>query len=546
MNNVDWVAFLRSVDSIFIGFLVLIVYVLIRLLVNGSKFFNAHLAEETDLISQKKITVVDLQNTTWKNNFDKVLSYAPLGLSILIVGAVLLVENQYLSVNIMLMVFIVILFCGLSVLAYFFSLYLWFNALDFGISEPLAIFHRKQATRFQAVGWISLVVAALFSLTMINELLGAFFVILGSIGFIYIFESRAKIIYKHAEVSKRFSDLLITDIFCYSKGRKINLAQDNSKQTDGCNTSNFVNPDQELDNDMVPANKHIGVGPDEFLLCQWNVSFKNNGENIVKFLKKQILDNPEMENKIIVCLQEVDICNSRSGWIDIAEEISNQLGMNLFYGLEFFEIESPFRLRKSGGGGLHGNAILTNLPVESIYRIELPQPYAWEHPERKKIFGVVEKRKGGRFALCVEIRISQENLVVCSTHLEDKYTNYLGRLQQIEKITHSLNSKARIVISGDLNTLETKFLRLIGYTPKAKPSIFPNYKDENDYWVKKVLPELGLKSASSKEWTYKLGSVKRKLDWVLFSKDTINISSYSVKELNGSDHRPIVVKFTLN
>lgn len=51
-------------------------------------------------------------------------------------------------------------------------------------------------------------------------------------------------------------------------------------------------------------------------------------------------------------------------------ELAQELGMHYAFLCEFIELRSPQRDAASQGGGVHGNAILSRLPIASAERLE--------------------------------------------------------------------------------------------------------------------------------------------------------------------------------
>lgn len=63
-------------------------------------------------------------------------------------------------------------------------------------------------------------------------------------------------------------------------------------------------------------------------------------------------------------------------------ELAQELGMHYAFLCEFIELRSPQRDAESQGGGVHGNAILSRLPIASAERIEHSHhPVDWNSDE---------------------------------------------------------------------------------------------------------------------------------------------------------------------
>lgn len=133
----------------------------------------------------------------------------------------------------------------------------------------------------------------------------------------------------------------------------------------------------------------------------------------------------------VACLQEVDWGNQRTRNVDVLGQIARATSMLGLFGVEFFEIQTPDRLKQLAGGGVQGNAILTRFSPKKYFRIELPVAFDWVNaPESKKEIVRREKREGTRFALCVEFDYFGRSVIICSTHFEDKDGGVAGRFVQ--------------------------------------------------------------------------------------------------------------------
>src|SRR6185437_1172213 len=161
----------------------------------------------------------------------------------------------------------------------------------------------------------------------------------------------------------------------------------------------------------------------------------------------------------VICLQEVDWGNHRTNNIDVLSQIAELTSMGGFFGVEFFEIQTPDRSKELAGGGVQGNAILTRIPPKKCFRIELPVAFDWVNPPASKQKIVrCEKRVGARFALCVEFEYFGRSVIVCSAHFEDKDGGVAGRFAQFQSVAETIrrtrSDSGASIIAGDFNTLE--------------------------------------------------------------------------------------------
>lgn len=282
-----------------------------------------------------------------------------------------------------------------------------------------------------------------------------------------------------------------------------------------------------------------------------NQSLKILSWNIERgFHPDQIAAAIQSVNPDIAALQEVDWGNERTEHKDVLEIIAHKTNMRGYFGIEFFEIDTPFRSRRMAGGGVHGNAILTKIEPESVYRIELPRVMDWETPPPGgEKFSNIEKRIGARFALCADFLLGPTNLTVCSTHFEDKLGGVKGRIHQLTHLIEQLDNRTPkeggIVVAGDLNTLDNWLTRLIGMTTKGDSHGKPSQIPECGWWKSRVLPETGFQDPfACKDWTVKLGFLyHQKLDWILVKH--AEIRDQGIGALTYSDHKHLWVEIAL-
>ena len=162
----------------------------------------------------------------------------------------------------------------------------------------------------------------------------------------------------------------------------------------------------------------------------------------------------------IVLLSETDVGMARSGNRHTTADLAAALGMGYAYGVEFVELglgdarEQAWHQGQRNAVGLHGNAILTRLPLQDLVLIRLDAGGRWfaDRPNG----GGNQRRLGGRMALAGRVGTDAGDLVVVSLHLEsDSDAN--DRAQQMTRLLAALNARygaARMVIGGDCNTAE--------------------------------------------------------------------------------------------
>jgi endonuclease/exonuclease/phosphatase family metal-dependent hydrolase len=277
-------------------------------------------------------------------------------------------------------------------------------------------------------------------------------------------------------------------------------------------------------------------------ILNWNIERGANPDALAAYINQV---NPD-----VVCLQEVDWGNRRTNNVDVLSRLALSTTMLGFFSVEFFELQTPDRLKELAGGGVQGNAILTRISPKKYFRIELPVAFDWENPpESKKEIVRREKRVGGRFALCVEFDYFSKSIIICSAHFEDKDGSVEGRFTQFktlaETIRRTTSEGAISILAGDFNTLEnwmTSVTRGYQYSSSLGK---PWYISECRWWKERLLPETGyVDPFTCKNWTYKRRMIYReKLDWIAVRN--CQVLQQGVGDFNTSDHRPVWAQIKL-
>jgi endonuclease/exonuclease/phosphatase family metal-dependent hydrolase len=499
-----------KISVLAVTLLFLLLYFIVRFLISGKNSLISGQALEEKFLKRKPDTLQDLQTGNWLFNAETVVSFSSFSLGTLILGAVFIFEqrlagyDQYIF-NLILAIFII------AVLSYFISLQLWFLALDVGETPQISLKYRQSATLFQTLGWLSMILAAMTSVMAVNTSIGIFSSILFILAIIFIFE------------------------------RKLAISKTQAKET-------TLNPFQKSlkINKLYWKNTELASRPPQkssLRIMTWNIERGYHPESIIHEIQNHHPD--------IVCLQEVDWGNKRTQKMDILKTIAQKTGMVGVFGIEFYEIGSPYRSPSIAGGGVHGNAVLSRITPEDCFRIELPNYYDWESPPEKRMKPALkEARRGNRFALCVDISLQGKSFTICSTHMEDKYTNIQNRFEQFKAIQGYLERKSTNhsahIIAGDFNTLETPLTRVLFHKNTPNGEKFPFFKSECEIWKKDLLPGTGYKDPfSCRDWTFKKTFLyKEKLDWIAAKNCTIK--DHGVGQFQHSDHRPLWIEISVS
>jgi endonuclease/exonuclease/phosphatase family metal-dependent hydrolase len=162
----------------------------------------------------------------------------------------------------------------------------------------------------------------------------------------------------------------------------------------------------------------------------------------------------------ILLLSETDIGMARSGNRHTTAELAAALDMGYAYGVEFVELglgddrEQIWHKGQRNRTGLHGNAILSRLPLQELALIRLDSGGRWFKDQINGSAAGTQRRLGGRMALAGRIATDAGDFVVVTVHLESE-SDPIDRAQQMTRLLHAIQGcygKARMVIGGDCNT----------------------------------------------------------------------------------------------
>ncbi|KAJ1828350.1 hypothetical protein LPJ56_001162 [Coemansia sp. RSA 2599] len=233
--------------------------------------------------------------------------------------------------------------------------------------------------------------------------------------------------------------------------------------------------------------------PRPLRVVQWNIERGYQLEAVIATLQRLDAD--------ILCLQEIDICNQRSGNTNHGLIIAERLGLNCGIAIEFQELASPLRTPAQQGGGLHGNAILSKYDMNFRAIQHAHQPYNW--PRDGSLLG--EPRLGQRCTLVAEVAVPKGPPVLAySAHLEC-FTGIVGRTGQLcDLLLDSRESADQFphqLVFGDLNTFAHSLARFSPRYANGWYRFRTLGMTESEWWIKNIL-----------SWYPEDGAVNRRLE----------------------------------
>ncbi|KAJ2161267.1 hypothetical protein GGF46_001609 [Coemansia sp. RSA 552] len=244
--------------------------------------------------------------------------------------------------------------------------------------------------------------------------------------------------------------------------------------------------------DSACAGPERATAPRPLRVVQWNIERGYQLEAVIAILEELDAD--------VLCLQEIDIGNERSGGANHAQIIAERLRLNGAVAIEFQELRSPCRDAAQQGGGIHGNAIYSKFDMAFRVLDHAHQPYDW--PRAGALLG--EPRLGRRCTLAAEIATPHSPLLVYSAHFEC-FTGVIGRTGQLCDLLRDSQAHANDfphqLVFGDLNTFAHSLARL---SPKYANGWY-RFRNlgmtESEWWIKNIL-----------SWYPDDGQVNRRLD----------------------------------
>ncbi|KAJ2713746.1 hypothetical protein H4R19_002091 [Coemansia spiralis] len=219
--------------------------------------------------------------------------------------------------------------------------------------------------------------------------------------------------------------------------------------------------------------------PRPLRVVQWNIERGYRLDAVLAVLEELDAD--------ILCLQEIDIGNERSGGQDHGRIIAERLKLNGGVAIEFQELRSPCRDAGQQGGGVHGNAVFSKFDMRLRVVDHAHQPYDW--PRDGALLG--EPRLGRRCVLAAEIAVPKRPAVLAySAHFEC-FTGIAGRVGQLCDLLQDSRAQAAALphqlVFGDFNTFAHSLARL---SPKYAQGWYRFRSlgmSEPEWWVHNIL-----------------------------------------------------------
>ena len=209
-----------------------------------------------------------------------------------------------------------------------------------------------------------------------------------------------------------------------------------------------------------------------------------------------IADVIKSKSAHIVCLQEIDSCNSRTSYVDQAKKIAQLAGYPYY---SFFSI-MDYR------GGKYGLATLSNKQMTDVTTLKMPKEYNGT--------AITSNTSAG----CVTIKVDGKNVRVINVHLSLYENERNAQLQYLyDKVIKTTTMPT--LICGDFNGVRNSstfnLILSLGFTPSNL--------DPTNYTIPSTGPN-------------------REIDYITYApEDSWEVKSHMViTGTNASDHLPIV------
>jgi len=233
--------------------------------------------------------------------------------------------------------------------------------------------------------------------------------------------------------------------------------------------------------------------------------------------------------------QEIDFHSHRSYYIDQLRTIAENAGYP--YAAKAINWDKryvPFPYWPPSvhfGRMLSGQAVLSRYPILSAKRVVLQK--AATKPFYYNAFYL------DRLVQVVKIKTGSKELIILNVHLEAFSKNTREKqVNVVLDIYRSYKNNYPVLVIGDFNCVPPT-------APKKN-----NFSDEpetdftGDQTIRFFLDEPGLEISSPERFTFPADKPNRKLDYIFYSRDKIDLIEAFIPESAGSDHLPLVIRFS--
>ena len=182
--------------------------------------------------------------------------------------------------------------------------------------------------------------------------------------------------------------------------------------------------------------------PAEIKIVTYNMRWRGGEE--LSAITKLLRDDPQLGGADVIGLQEVDRRRKRSGAVDAARQMAEELGLNFAWAAA--PNDGTKRGDREAGEDETGVAILSPHPLSDVVRLVLPHP----GPNCQR-----------RAAVGATLRIGKRDVRVYSVHAETRIP-VERKVEQWRAVLDDAKAHERterVVVLGDFNTIKEKDVR---------------------------------------------------------------------------------------
>ena len=215
-----------------------------------------------------------------------------------------------------------------------------------------------------------------------------------------------------------------------------------------------------------PPGGHAAAPIQRLRVAAWNAERGTWLDGAMRFLRGVGAD--------VLLLSELDVGMARSGQRHVPRAVADALASGYAFAVEFLELGLGGRVERErhageeNAAGLHGNAVLSNLPLRRPAVVRFDRSGAWFTEERG------EPRIGGRCAVLATVDgPAGIDLTVVATHVES-HGDPAQRATQMAALLDAVDeysSGGAAVVGGDLNTFSAPAIEI--YSSSRREALLP-------------------------------------------------------------------------
>lgn len=175
----------------------------------------------------------------------------------------------------------------------------------------------------------------------------------------------------------------------------------------------------------------------------WNIERGTQLTRQLEALRNDLI----LRDADVLLLIETDIGMARSGNVDVARTMAQELGLSYVFAPCYLSLVKGSGVERNVEGdndvGLHGNAILSRYPIRGA------RPIALDNGVDK--IASREKRLGRQTSLYAEIEFPGRTVSTVAVHLDAQSSQH-HRVEQMRQVLDSSPASGPLVLGGDWNT----------------------------------------------------------------------------------------------